>query len=109
MILGCFPLLPAVAVMLMQMSMLLPTTSTVDADVNAAAVHALGLLIAHAAHLIGVDSEHRHNAARSSSSTVALHTLTHAKHNVFWAIMQVPTGQPTLMDCCGAIADSSSV
>lgn len=108
-IVGCFPLLPAVGMMLMQVSMLLPTTSDVDADVNAAAIHALGLLIAHAAHLIGLNSEHRHNAARSSSSTVALHTLTHAKHNVFWAIMEVPTGQHTLMDCCSVIANSSSV
>lgn len=68
------------------------TTSGLNADVNAAAIHALGLLVAHAAHLVGLSSEHRHNAARSSSSTVGLHTSPHAKYHVFWAIMQVLTG-----------------
>ena len=67
------------------------TTNGFNADVNAAAIHALGLLIAHAARLVGLNSEHRHNAARSSSSTVALHTSANAKHHVFWAIMQVLT------------------
>ena len=61
----------------------------VYADVNAAAIHALGLLIAHTAHLVTLNSEHRHNAARSSFSNVPLHTSAHAKHHVFWAIMQV--------------------
>ena len=75
------------------------TTSAAHADVNAAAIHALGLLIAHAAHLIALTSEHRHSAARSSSGTAALHTSAYTKHHVFWAIMQVLTGQHTLMHC----------
>lgn len=63
----------------------------VYADVNAAAIHALGLLIAHTAHLLALNSERRHNAARSGFSNVPLHTLAHTKHHVFWAIMQVLT------------------
>ena len=58
------------------------------ADVNAAVVHALGLLIAHAAHMIGLNTDHRPNAGHSSFGT-ALQTSVHLKTHVFWAIMQV--------------------
>ncbi|KAL3134915.1 hypothetical protein ABBQ32_007880 [Trebouxia sp. C0010 RCD-2024] len=56
--------------------------------VSAAVVHALGLLIAHAAHMIGQNTEHRHNAGRASFGTAALPTSVHIKTHVFWAIMQ---------------------
>lgn len=65
-----------------------------SADVNAAAVHALGLLIAHAAHLLGLNTEHRRQFVRSGSGSnvYSTHASAHAKPHVFWAVMQVMSG-----------------
>ncbi|DBA73281.1 TPA: Palmitoyltransferase [Trebouxia sp. C0004] len=58
--------------------------------VNAAVMHALGLFVAHAAHMVGLNSDHRRHAARSSSTGSLLHSTASgpAKTHVFWAILQ---------------------
>lgn len=66
---------------------------TCAADVNAAVLHAMGLLLAHAAHMFGSHSDQRKHPLRSGPDGIILHaTFTpHAKTGVFWATMQVTT------------------
>lgn len=61
------------------------------ADVNAAVLHAMGLLLAFAAHIFGSHSDHRKHPLRSGPDGIILHATStpHAKTGVFWATMQV--------------------
>lgn len=61
------------------------------ADVNAAVMHAMGLLIAHAAHMLGAHSDHHRRPLRSGPDGIIMHatsTAHAAKSGVFLATMQ---------------------